>query len=132
LPGSLPQEIRPPPQIKAGCLCYLYKGRIHLIDYVLTVLTCSNLTYPDPPFWYELMENYAAHGFIGAAIALCPSRAGRAVFLALFALKEAAFDFANDPRLPVVLDSAADLGAMLVATQIVLIARRRRSEGAAP
>jgi hypothetical protein len=78
------------------------------------------------------MENYAAHGFIGAAIALCLSRAGRAVLWALFALKEAAFDFVNDPRLPVALDCAADLVAMVLTTQLILWAFHHREKRAEP
>lgn len=103
-----------------------------MIGDLFNVLTCSNVTCPAPPLWYEWLENFAAHGFIGAAIALVPSRAGRAVLWSLFAIKEIAFDFPKDPRLPVALDCVADLVAMVLTTQLILWAFHHREKRAEP
>ncbi len=98
-----------------------------MIGDLFNVLTCSNVTCPAPPLWYERLENFAAHGFIGAAVALVPIGAARVVLWALFAFKEMAFDFPNDPRLPVAVDCFSDLVAMVATTQIILAALHHRA-----
>ena len=95
------------------------------------VLTCSNITCPAPPLWYEWLENVAAHGCIGAIIALLPGRTGRAFLWLLFVLKEIAFDYPNDPRPLVALDCLTDLVAMVSMTCVILWVFHHRA-GKAP
>lgn len=79
---------------------------------LLDVLSCSNLTCPDAPLWYDLSENWAAHLGLGAVLGwLLPSRMALAAFAACV-LKEAAFDIRRDPGLSVMTDSLLDLATM--------------------
>ena len=100
-----------------------------MISDLFNVLTCSNVTCLAPP-WYELLENFAAHGFIGALIALAPVWTWRAVLWSPFAFKEMAFDFPKDPRMLVAADCLADLVAMVATTLLILWAFHRRTRKA--
>lgn len=93
----------------------------------IAVMSCSNLTCPSAPFWYDLGENFFAHLGLGAALGwLLPSRwAGAA--LAALAVKEAGWDIPGNPVLVVVLDSTLDLAA----TTLGLVLTGRRSRGSA-
>jgi hypothetical protein len=79
---------------------------------LVDVLSCSNVTCPNAPLWYDLSENWAAHLGLGAVLGwLLPSRWAWAAFVACV-LKEAALDIPNDPSLFLITDSFLDLAAM--------------------
>lgn len=77
----------------------------------LSVLTCSNLTCPTAPRWYDLSENWAAHLGLGALLGRFLHSRWAGAVLALLLLKEGALDIPGDPRLSVIMDSLLDLAA---------------------
>lgn len=79
---------------------------------VFDVLTCPTTACPHGPIWFEVLESWIAH--FGAAFALVrflPPPFGL-ICVVLLICKEPTFDFARDPTLATLGDSAGDIAAM--------------------
>lgn len=89
-----------------------------MLTEAFAILSCSNITCTDAPLWYLLAQNWAAHGFLGVLLAAYLPKRWAWFAVGILAAKEIAGDFPRDPALPVLLDSAIDLFAVLLGARL--------------